>query len=432
MIGRYTLPEMERIWTEENRWKTILEVEILACEAIAEQGIIPWEAVNNIRAKASFDIERIKEIESVTHHDVIAFLSNVAEYVGEDAKYMHKGLTSSDVLDTALSVQMKEAGELILIKLKKLGEVLKKKAVEHQDTIMAGRSHGVHAEPVTFGLKMALWYTENQRNIERMEEAIKTISVGKISGAVGTFANISPEIEEYVCKKMGIKPALVSTQIIQRDRHAHFMATLALCASSLDKYATELRHLQKTEVLEVEEPFGKGQKGSSAMPHKRNPVVNEQISGLARVIRGNMVASFENIALWHERDISHSSVERVILPDSTILLHYMLEKMIWIVENFKVNKDNMLNNLEKTMGLVFSQRVMLSLVEKGVARDSAYIMTQRNAMRAWDEKKEFQGLLLADEEIMSYLTSNEVEALFDYNYHTKNIAYILKRAGIFD
>lgn len=430
MIDRYTLPEMGRIWTVENRLSTMLEVEILACEAMAELGMIPREAAQNIRAKAAFDVKRIEEIEEITKHDVIAFLTNVAEYVGEDAKYIHMGMTSSDILDTALSVQMKQAGELILQKMKALGEVLKEKAARYKDAIMMGRTHGVHAEPVTFGLKMALWYTENQRNMERLEQAIKMVSVGKISGAVGTFANIPPQIEEYVCEKLGLEPALVSTQIIQRDRHAHYMAILAVIASSLDKFATELRHLQRTEVLEVEEPFAKGQKGSSAMPHKKNPVLGERISGLARVIRGNALAAYENVALWHERDISHSSVERVILPDSTILVHYMLDKMTGIIKNLKVNTDNMRQNIEKTLGLIFSQRIMLALVEKGIARDTAYQMTQRNAMRAWDEKKDFKTLVLEDGDIMTHLTPEEIESLFDYTYHTRHVDYILKRAGI--
>jgi len=430
MIERYTLPEMGRIWTEENRWATILEIEILACEAMAELGLIPKDAAVNIRQKAAFKVERIKEIEEITRHDVIAFLTNVAEYVGDDAKYIHLGMTSSDVLDTALSVQMKQAGELLLAKLEQLGQVLKEKAVEYKDTIMMGRTHGVHAEPITFGLKMALFYTENQRNMERLRQAIKDVAVGKISGAVGTFANIPPQVEEYVCRKMGLVPAPVSTQIIQRDRHAYYLATLAVIASSLDKFATELRHLQKTEVLEVEEPFAKGQKGSSAMPHKKNPIINERISGLARLIRGNSVAAYENVALWHERDISHSSVERVILPDSTIALHYMLKQMINVFQGLKVNPAKMKENVEKTLGLIFSQRVMLAMVDKGISREEAYRLTQRNALRAWDEQKEFKSLVLADEEVMSILKPAEVESLFDYGYHLKNVDYIFKRAGL--
>lgn len=430
MIERYTRKEIGNIWTEENRWSVMLEIEILACEAMASLGMIPQEAAKNIRDKAAFQVDRIDEIERVTRHDVIAFLTNVGEYVGEDAKYIHKGMTSSDILDTALSVQLKQAGELILEKLQVLEGVLKEKAIAYKDAIMMGRTHGVHAEPITFGLKMALWYTETQRNIERMKKAVETVSVGKISGAVGTFANIPPQIEEYVCDKLNLQPALVSTQIIQRDRHAEYMSTLAVIASSLDKMATELRHLQKTEVLEVEEPFAKGQKGSSAMPHKRNPVMEERISGLARLIRGNAVTALENVALWHERDISHSSAERVILPDSTIIMYYILDQMIFVMEGLKVNTENMKENVEKTLGLVFSQRVMLSLVEKGLAREKAYAMTQRNAMRAWDEKKDLKSLVLADQEIMAQLTGDEVEKIFDYGYHLKNVDYILKRAGI--
>lgn len=430
MIERYTLKEMGTIWTEENRWSVILEVEILASEAMAELGLIPAEAVLTIREKANFNVERIREIEEITKHDVIAFLTNVAEYVGDEAKYMHLGMTSSDVLDTALSVQLKQAGELLLKKLEALSEVLRQKALQYKDALMMGRSHGVHAEPVTFGLKMALWYTENERNIARMKEAIKTVSVGKISGAVGTFANVPPQVEEYVCGKLGLEPALVATQIIQRDRHAHFMSVLAVIASSLDKFATEIRHLQRTEVLEAEEPFSKGQKGSSAMPHKKNPVMCERISGLSRLIRGNCVTAFENVALWHERDISHSSAERVILPDSTITLHYILDQTIKVISGLKVNTDNMKTNVEKTLGLVFSQRVMLALVDKGLTRENAYQLTQRNALRAWDEKKALKALVLEDGDIMEHLLPQEVEGLFDYEYHLKNINYIFKRAGL--
>lgn len=430
MIERYTLPEMGRIWAEQNRWETILEIEILAAEALANLGLIPAEAARNIRQKAAFNVERIKEIEEVTRHDVIAFLTNVAEYTGEDAKYIHLGMTSSDVLDTALSVQMKQAGELILAKLRELGEAIKEKALIYKDTIMMGRTHGVHAEPLTFGLKLALFYTENLRNIQRLDQAIESIAVGKISGAVGTFANVPPQVEEYVCGKLNLQPALVSTQIIQRDRHAHYLATLAVIASSLDKYATELRHLQRTEVLEAEEPFARGQKGSSAMPHKRNPVINERISGLARLVRANSQAAFENVALWHERDISHSSVERVIIPDSTSALHYMISQMINIFRDLRVHPDKMKSNLEKTLGLIFSQRVMLALVERGVSREEAYGLTQRNAMRAWDEQREFKSLILEDPEIMGCLQKEEVNQLFDYAYHLKNIDYIFKRAGL--
>jgi adenylosuccinate lyase len=430
MIERYTLPEMKRIWSQENRLRVMLEVEILACEGMAQIGQIPKEAAKVIREKADFNLERIEEIETVTRHDVIAFLTNVAEYVGEEAKYIHMGMTSSDVLDTALSVQMKEAGEIILAKLKELAEAIKEKAIKHKYTLMMGRTHGVHAEPVTFGLKMAMWYTETQRNIKRMEKAIENISVGKISGAVGTFANIDPRIEEYVCEKLGLKPAEVSTQIIQRDRHAEYLTTLAVIASSLDKFATEIRNLQRTEVFEVMEEFTKGQKGSSAMPHKRNPMTSERVAGLARVIRGNCIPALENVALWHERDLTQSSVERIIIPDSTTLLDYVLNLFIKVVKNLQVNEDVMMANVEKTLGLIFSQRVMLAIVNKGVARDTVYQWVQRNALKAWDEKINFKDLVKQDPEISRYLTEDEVEELFDYSYHTKHVDYIFARAGI--
>ncbi|MDK2823814.1 MAG: adenylosuccinate lyase [Clostridia bacterium] len=430
MIERYTLPEMKRIWSQENRLRVMLEVEILACEGMAQIGQIPKEAAKVIREKADFNLERIEEIETVTRHDVIAFLTNVAEYVGEEAKYIHMGMTSSDVLDTALSVQMKEAGEIILAKLKELAEAIKEKAIKHKYTLMMGRTHGVHAEPVTFGLKMAMWYTETQRNIKRIEKAIENISVGKISGAVGTFANIDPRIEEYVCEKLGLKPAEVSTQIIQRDRHAEYLTTLAVIASSLDKFATEIRNLQRTEVFEVMEEFTKGQKGSSAMPHKRNPMTSERVAGLARVIRGNCIPALENVALWHERDLTQSSVERIVIPDSTTLLDYVLNLFIKVVKNLQVNEDVMMANVEKTLGLIFSQRVMLAIVNKGVARDTVYQWVQRNALKAWDEKINFKDLVKQDPEISRYLTEDEVEELFDYSYHTKHVDYIFARAGI--
>jgi len=430
MIERYTLPEMKKIWSVENRLRVMLEVEVLACEGMAEIGQIPKEAAKVIRKKANFNLQRIDEIEAVTRHDVIAFLTNVAEYVGEEAKYIHLGMTSSDVLDTALSVQMKEAGEVIKAKLSKLAEVIKEKAQTHKYTLMMGRTHGVHAEPVTFGLKMAMWYTETLRNIKRLENAIETISVGKISGAVGTFANIDPRIEEYVCAKLGLKPAEVSTQIIQRDRHAEYLTTLAVIASSLDKFATEIRNLQRTEVFEVMEEFAKGQKGSSAMPHKRNPMTSERVAGLARVIRGNVIPALENVALWHERDLTQSSVERIIIPDSTTLLDYILNLFIKVVANLQVNKDIMQANVEKTLGLIFSQRVMLAVVNKGVARDTVYQWVQRNALRAWDEKISFKELVKADPDLSRYLKPEEIEELFDYAYHTKHVDYIFARAGL--
>ena len=430
MIERYTLPEMKRIWSQENKYRKWLEVEVNACEAMADLGLIPREAVKNIREKANFTVDRVNEIEDVVNHDVIAFLTCVAEYVGEDSKYIHMGLTSSDVLDTALAAQMKEAGELILAKLKELRPVLLARAKEHRDTIMIGRTHGVHAEPITFGLKMLLWMAETDRNIDRMERAVEAVSAGKISGAVGTFANIDPYVEVYVCKKMGLRPAPISTQVVQRDRHAELLTTIAIIGSSLEKFTTEIRSLQRTEILEVEEYFAKGQKGSSAMPHKRNPITAERISGMARLLRGNSLAAMENVALWNERDISHSSVERVILPDSTTTLHYMLVKFISMMQNLQVYPENMEKNLERTGGLLFSQRVLLALVNKGLTREKAYDLVQRNAMDAWKNQREFRGLLLMDPEVMAVLSVEELTGLFDYSYHLGRINEIYKRFGL--
>ncbi|MTV49068.1 adenylosuccinate lyase [Heliobacillus mobilis] len=430
MIDRYTLPEMGAIWADENRFQKWLDVEVAACEAMAEMGKIPREAFEAIRDKAGFNVQRIFEIEEITKHDVLAFLTCVAEYIGEESKYVHMGMTSSDVLDTSLSLQMKEAGELLVQKLKKLREVIGQRAVEHKYTVMIGRTHGIHAEPVTFGLKLALWYDEVGRCINRMNHAIDTISVGAISGAVGTFAQIDPRVEEFACGKLGLRPAPISTQVIQRDRHAEYMSTIAVVGSSLDKFATELRNLQRTDIHEVEEAFSKGQKGSSAMPHKKNPITSERVAGLARVLRGNALAALENVALWHERDITHSSVERVIIPDSTILLDYMLAKMIEIMKNLQVFPENMKANLEKTLGLVNSQRVMLALVDKGVLRETAYHWVQRNALKAWEIKVPFKELVLKDEEIMTKLNDQEVEGLFDYDYHIKHVDTLFKRVGL--
>lgn len=430
MIPRYTLPEMGAIWTDENRLRKWLVIEILACEAQAELGYIPEEALRQIQAKADFDFHRVMEIENITHHDVIAFLTAVAEKVGEPSKYIHMGMTSSDVLDTALALQMRDAADLLLKRLNTLKQALAEKARQYKYTLMIGRSHGVHAEPTTFGLKMALWYQETERNIARLEKARETVNVGMISGAVGTYANIDPRVEEYVCQKLGLRPAPVSTQIIQRDRHAEYICTLALIGSSLDKFATELRHLQRTEVLEVEEPFTKGQKGSSAMPHKKNPIINERISGMARILRGHALTALENVALWHERDISHSSAERVIIPDSTILLDYMLAKFTYVIKNLVVHEENMRKNLEQTQGLVFSQRVLLALVGKGILREQAYAWVQRNALQAWEEKRPFQELIQKDPDITQYLTSDEIKQLFDYNYHLKQVDYIFRQAGL--
>ncbi len=430
MIERYTLPEMGAIWSQENKYRKWLDVEICACEALAEMGVIPEDALREIKEKANFTVKRIDEIEAVTNHDVIAFLTCVAEYVGDASKYIHLGLTSSDVLDTALAVQMKEAGEQILRRLEKLREVLLEKAKEHRNTIMIGRTHGIHAEPTTFGLKMLLWVAETERNIKRLKNALETVSVGKISGAVGTYANIDPFVEEYVCQKLGLKPAKVSTQVLQRDRHAEFLTTLAVIGSSLDKFATEIRNLQRTDILEVEEYFKKGQKGSSAMPHKRNPITAERISGLARLLRGNAMVAMENVPLWHERDISHSSVERVIIPDSTITLDYMLHKFTGIMVNLIVYPENMKKNIEKTHGLIFSQRVLLALVDKGLTRERAYELVQRNAMRSWNRGEDFKQLLLNDADITAALPENEIEELFDYHYHLKHVDRVYQRFGL--
>ena len=427
MIERYSRPEMAAVWSQENKYAKWLLVEVLACEAWAKLGRVPEAAVKNIKKKAAFDAGKVDEIERVTKHDVIAFLTNVAEYVGEDSRFMHLGLTSSDVLDTALAIQMKEAAEIIIKDIKALMDVLKARAFEHKDTVMMGRSHGIHAEPVTFGLKMALWYEEMRRALQRMEDARDIAACGKVSGAVGTFANVEPFVEEYVCKKAGLTHAPVSTQVVQRDRHAQYMAALAMTASSLEKFAVEIRHLQRTEVYEAEEYFSKGQKGSSAMPHKRNPVASENISGLARVVRGNALAAFENIPLWHERDISHSSVERVIIPDSTILVDYMLARFTGIMKDLLVYPENMTANLNRMKGLIHSQRVLLALAEGGLSREDAYRLVQRNAMRVWEKGHDFKTLLLKDKDIRKVLGEREIKECFSIEYHTKNVDYIFRR-----
>ena len=430
MIERYTLPEMGKIWEPEHKFRTWLAIEIYACEAWAELGRIPPAALEEIKARADFDVDRINEIEATTRHDVLAFLTAVAEKVGDASKYIHLGMTSSDVLDTALAVQMRDAAGLLRQRLLDLRAELVQKAREHKYTLMIGRTHGVHAEPTTFGLKMALWVMEVDRHLTRLEQAKEMISVGKISGAVGTFANINPRVEEHVCRRLGLQPASVSTQIIQRDRHAQFLATLAIIGSSLEKMATEIRNLQRTDILEVEEPFAKGQKGSSAMPHKRNPILSERVAGLSRVLRGNALAAMEDIALWHERDLTHSSVERVIIPDSTILLDYMLVKFTGIIKGLNVYPENMHRNLEATHGLVFSQRVLLALVKKGVLRETAYAWVQRNALQAWQTHQPFKELVLKDRDIMDHLDPQEVEELFDYDYHLRHVDYIFRRAGL--
>ena len=427
MIDRYSRPEMQRIWEPENRYRKWLEIEIYACEAHADMGAVPREAVERIKAKADFDITRIDEIEKVVKHDVIAFLTSVADYIGDDSAYLHLGLTSSDVLDTSFAMLLKEASDMIIADIVRLMEAIKKRAFEHKNTAMIGRSHGIHAEPVTFGIKMALWYDEMRRNLRRMEAARETISYGKISGAVGTFANIDPRVEEYVCGKAGLKPAPCSTQIIQRDRHAEFFSTLAIIASSIEKFAVEIRHLQRTEVLEAEEFFSKGQKGSSAMPHKRNPVLSENLSGLARLVRGYAVSGLENVPLWHERDISHSSVERVIGPDATIVIDFMLTRCCGLIENLVIYPENMLKNLNLMRGLVFSQRILIELASRGVSRESAYAWVQRNAMKVWEEGKDFQTELIADTDVGRYLSEDEIRGLFDLKYHLKHVDTIFTR-----
>ncbi|MCU0364897.1 MAG: adenylosuccinate lyase [Ignavibacteriaceae bacterium] len=429
MISRYTLPEMGNIWEDEFKFATWLQIEILACEAREKMGEFPAEDLKTIKDKAAFDVKRILEIEETTKHDVIAFLTNVAEYVGPASRHIHYGMTSSDILDTTLSYQMKSAGEILMKQMLELKEALKVRAIEHKNTICIGRSHGIHAEPTTMGLKFALWYEETKRNIKRLHSAIETISVGQISGAVGTFEHLSPKVEEYVCKKMNLKPASVSTQVIQRDRHAEFMNSLAVIGATLEKISIEIRHLQRTEVLEAEEFFSKGQKGSSAMPHKRNPVISERITGLARVLRANAVAALENVALWHERDISHSSVERIIIPDSCIALNYMLDLMIKLIKNLLIYPENMLKNLNLTRGLVFSQTVLLKLVDKGVSREDAYRIVQSSAMDVWANKDKFlKDELLKSNEVMNYITPKELEAIFNSDKILKNVDYIFQRS----
>lgn len=423
---------MASIWTEEHKLRTWLKVEVLACEAWAKLGAIPADAVDIIREKADFSIQRVAEIEDVTKHDVIAFLTAVGEHVGPASRFIHFGLTSSDMLDTALAVNLCEASDIIIDDLERLLGVFKRRALEHKNTVMMGRSHGVHAEPITFGLKMALWYTETQRNLERMRRARETVSFGKVSGAVGTYANSDPFVEQYVCAKLGLRPAPVSTQIIQRDRHAEFLTTLALIASSLDKFATEIRNLQRTEILEAEEFFEKGQKGSSAMPHKRNPIRSENISGLARVVRANAMAALENIPLWHERDISHSSVERVIIPDSCILIDYMLNRFITIVDKLLVYPDNMKNNLEKTRGMLFSESILLHLIQKGLTREDAYKLVQRTAMKVWEKGADFRETLLSDPDITSHMTEQELDNCLDIEHHLRFVEEIFQRTGLTD
>ncbi|MDP4171324.1 MAG: adenylosuccinate lyase [Bacillota bacterium] len=430
MIDRYTRPEMGSIWTEENRFKAWLEVEILACEAWAELGDIPKEDVQKLRENASFDIARIKEIEAETRHDVVAFTRAVSETLGDERKWVHYGLTSTDVVDTALSYVLKQANEILRNDITRFIEILKKKAQEHKYTVMMGRTHGVHAEPTTFGLKLALWHEEMKRNLERFNEAATNIEFGKISGAVGTYANIDPFVEAYVCEKLGLQAAPISTQTLQRDRHAHYVSTLALVATSIEKMAVEIRGLQKSETREVEEFFAKGQKGSSAMPHKRNPIGSENMAGLARVIRGYMMTAYENVPLWHERDISHSSAERIILPDATIALNYMLNRFGNIVKNLTVFPENMKRNMDRTYGLIYSQRVLLALIDKGFSREEAYDTVQPKTMEAWEKQVQFRSLLDADETITSQLSKEELDACFDYNYHLQHVDTIFTRLSL--
>ncbi|UCF71820.1 MAG: adenylosuccinate lyase [Deltaproteobacteria bacterium] len=427
MIERYTLPRMGKIWKPSNRFAKWLQIEILVCEAMAKEGVVPRKSLENIKKKANFSIDRIKEIEAEVKHDVIAFLTNVEEYVGPDSRFIHMGLTSSDILDTALALQLKEAMQIIIDDIRDLLVTLKEKAFEHKNTVMIGRSHGIHAEPITFGLKLAVWYSEMQRNLRRLEQALDVIGYGKISGAVGTFANIHPRIEKYVCDNLGLKPAEISTQIIQRDRHAHYFTALAILAGSIEKIAVEIRHLQRTEVGEVEEAFTLGQKGSSAMPHKKNPIGSENLSGLARLVRCYSIAAMEDIALWHERDISHSSVERVVAPDSTILIDFMLDRVTRIIRNLVVKKDTMVRNLEKLKGLIFSQQVLLALIAKGCPRQYAYSLTQRISLEAWNAEKSFKQLLSSDPDIQKYLDKKEIEEIFSLNYHLKYVEEIFAR-----
>lgn len=430
MIERYTLPAMGAIWSEQSKLNNWLKIEIAACEAWADLGRIPPEAVAVIRDKANFNVERIQEIEAEVRHDVIAFLTNVGEYVGEESKYIHLGMTSSDILDTGLAMQMRDAVDLILAKLVKLKGLIGGLAAKYKYTLCVGRTHGVHGEPTTFGLKMALWFTEIGRDMERLKQAREVIAYGAISGAVGNFAHLDPRVEEYVCTQLDLNCCPVSTQVIQRDRHAQLMTTLAVIGSSLEKMATEIRNLQRTEILEAEEPFQKGQKGSSAMPHKRNPMMSERVAGLSRVLRGNALAAMENVALWHERDLTHSSVERVIIPDSCILLDYMLQKFTGVIEGLVVYEENMAQNINKTLGLVFSQQLLLALVDKGMMREAAYKIVQQRAMQSWTEKLDFKELMLNDEAVAALLTADEIDKIFDFGIYTRNVDYIFKRCGL--
>jgi len=430
MLDRYTLSKMGNVWSEKHKLDIMLKIEVLACEAMCKLGQIPKKSLEKIKKNAKFDIEEVKRIEEKTKHDVVAFINNVGQYLGAEARYLHMGLTSSDLLDTSLSFQCVEASEILLADIKKILLVLKQKARKYKDTPCIARTHGVHAEPMTFGLKLAVWYDEMKRNLERMEQAKAIMQYGKLSGAVGTFANIDPFVEEYVCEKLELKPANVATQIIQRDHHCQFITTLALVGCTLNKIATEIRLLQKTEVLEVEEPFFKGQIGSSAMPHKRNPVACERISGLSRILRANTQAAFENISLWHERDISHSSVERIILPDSTIALNYMFHILIPVIDGLLVYPKNMIESLTKTRGLIYSQRVLLELMKKGITREAAYEIIQKCAMQVWQDSSDFKDILYRDRKVRKYLNQSQIDACFDIKYYLRHNDKIYKRVGI--
>ena len=430
MIDRYTLSKMGNIWSEKHKMEIMLEIEVLACEAMSKLGLVPKKALEKIKKNAQFNIDEVKKLEEKTKHDVVAFINNVGKYLGPEARYLHMGLTSSDLLDTALSVQCVEASDILLADIHKLLAVLKQKARKYKDTPCIARTHGVHAEPMTFGLKLAVWYDEMRSNCERMEQAREMIRYGKLSGAVGTYANIDPSVEDFVCEKLELKPVNIATQIIQRDHHCQFVTTIAIVGSTLNKMATEIRLLQKTEVLEVEEPFFKGQIGSSAMPHKRNPVTCERISGLSRLLRANSQAAFENICVWHERDISHSSVERIILPDSTIALNYMLNKMIPLIEGLLVYPKNMISSLGKTRGLIYSQRVLLELMKKGLTREAAYEIIQHCAMQVWQETSDFKDILCRDRKVRRYLRPSDIDGCFDIKYYTRHTDRIFKKVGI--
>lgn len=427
MIERYALNPMKLIWTEEEKYNSWLQVELAVCESRKDLGILDVDICELIKRKAIYSINRIDEIEKMTRHDILAFTTNIGESLGEYSRYFHQGLTSSDILDTSLSLRLKKASELLINDIQKIIEKIKKLAYEHKETIMIGRTHGVHAEPITLGFKLTLWYSEMMRNLSRMTQVNEEISYGKISGAVGTFAHIEPQIEEKVCEKLGLKVADISSQIIQRDRHAHYLSVLAIIASSLEKFSTEIRSLQRTEISELEESFAPGQKGSSAMPHKKNPILCERICGLSRVIRGYALSALENNNLWHERDISNSSVERIILPDSTVLLDYMLQKFYFILDTLRINQDNMKKNLDLTGGLIFSQRVMLELTKKGLSREKAYQLVQDAAMESRNKNISFKEFILEHQEIKNYMTRDEINLCFDYNYFLRNVDYIYQR-----